>query len=226
MARATHEIAGQAHWKLSAILRTRRYHSNLEVITLYKAQVLSYIEASTAAIAHAPDFFLAQVDRVQIRLLDELGVTHTAALLEYKLAPIRSRRDIALLGLIHRSNLQQAPPQFSEFFFLRPSDSVDGPRQWRLSPQAHNMQVFDAINGSHTRIMERSSLGLVYAYNALPQQLVDLQLVKLFQKKLQAGLLRMAQQGVANWANAFRGGVRSMKPATFQSFFQPTGSAV
>ena len=155
MARAIHEIAGQAHWKLSTILRTRRFHSTKEIILLYKAQVLSYIEASTAAVAHAPAFFLSQLDFVQQRLLQDLNLSPEVALLDYRLAPLKYRRDMALLGLIHRICTKQAPPQFLEFIRPRPIDAVDGPRQWRLDSCAHSRQMLDLIDGRHSRAMER-----------------------------------------------------------------------
>ena len=39
-----------------------------------------------------------------------------AALHEFNLAPLESRRDMAMLGLIHRTLLGQGPPQFQQWF--------------------------------------------------------------------------------------------------------------
>ena len=72
----------------------------------------------TPAIYHAPAFFLQSIDRIQETFLNELGVTAFEALSEYNLAHLSSRRDISMLGLIHRVVLGKAPSQFSKFFYV------------------------------------------------------------------------------------------------------------
>ena len=67
--------------------------------------VLSYMEARTPAIHHAPDFFLAPLDRVQNDFLEQIGLDATQALLTYNLAPLATRRDISMLGFLHRVSL-------------------------------------------------------------------------------------------------------------------------
>ena len=62
-------------------------------------------------------------------------------------------------------------------------------------------------------------LGLVYTYNALPQRVVDLIPVKLFQRKLQASLQRLAHKEDPNWSDLFRGGVKRMQASSFQEIF-------
>ena len=90
------------------MLRCRLHFSIGELIQTYKTQVLSTIEAATPAIYHAPPFFLGAVDRVQDRLLEELELTSLDSLAHFNLAPLSSRRDMSMLGLIHRVVLGEA----------------------------------------------------------------------------------------------------------------------
>ena len=76
---------------------------------LYKAQVVSYVETSTPAIFHASPNVLEPVDRVQRRLLRELKLSEVDALLNFRLAPLPSRRDMAMLGVVHKVTLGPPP---------------------------------------------------------------------------------------------------------------------
>ena len=67
----------------------------------YKQQVLSYIEYRSAAIYHATSTNLNRLDKLQDKFLRDLGITRGAALVDFSLAPLSMRRDIALLGLLH-----------------------------------------------------------------------------------------------------------------------------
>ena len=80
--------------------------------------MLSYIEYRTAAIYHACSTSLAVLESVQTKLLEAAGVTELEALLNFRLAPLSARRDMALLGLIHRTVLGKGPLQFKQFFQL------------------------------------------------------------------------------------------------------------
>ena len=74
-----------------------------ELVTTYKAKVLSYVESRTPAIYHATDTTLKQLEAMQNRVLRELDVRAKDALLEWSLAPLSTRRDVAMLGVIHRA---------------------------------------------------------------------------------------------------------------------------
>ena len=86
------------------------------MIHLYKAQVLSYVEYRTVAIYHACDTHLVHIDRMQTRFLKELDVSPEQALVEFHLAPLSTRRDIAMLGMVHRAALGKGPSQLHQFF--------------------------------------------------------------------------------------------------------------
>eukprot|EP00959_Pyramimonas_sp_CCMP1952_P191942 4013372-Pyramimonas_sp.AAC.1 len=42
-----------ASWRLYSLLRTRQFHSDAELVGLYKAHILSYISYRTSAVSHA-----------------------------------------------------------------------------------------------------------------------------------------------------------------------------
>ena len=104
-------VATEAGWRLKALLRTRRHFTTPELVRLYKAQILSFIESSTPALLHAAPTTLSGIDRVQARFLREVGLSELQALVDYRLAPLASRRGMAMLGLLHRVNLGKAPTQ-------------------------------------------------------------------------------------------------------------------
>ena len=88
------------------------------MVNLYKSKVGSYIESKTAAIYHASTILLNRVDNIQVQFLRQLGLTELNALCEFRLAPLNCRRDMAILGLIHRTVLGLGPSQFSNYFKL------------------------------------------------------------------------------------------------------------
>ena len=110
------ELVSEASWKLASILRSGRFFTDGELVTLYKSQLLSYLEYRTAAIYHACNTGLAPLDSFQDRFLSEIGISDADALFHFNLAPLRCRRDIAMLGLIHRTTLGQGPPHFQQWF--------------------------------------------------------------------------------------------------------------
>ena len=104
-------------------------------------------------------------------------------MLEYGLAPLRLRRDIAMLGVIQRSVLGKGPTQFAEFFVLIAENHAA--QRTRQCTRRHNKQLVDVREGRYLEIVKRSALGLIAVYNLLPQKLVDEDAVCNFQKMLQ-----------------------------------------
>ena len=116
---------------------------------------------------HATGSVLNRLDAIQSRFLKDIGVDEVTALSEFRLAPLALRRDIAMLGVIHRTMLGKGPPQFKEFF-KRQGESLHDPRKDCRAP-----------------VIKRSALGLVVIYNMLPPQDVKAKSVSIFQKSLQ-----------------------------------------
>ena len=61
------------------------------------------------------------VDRILRRFLREIGLSERDAILEFNLAPLHVRRQIAALGILHRRVLGQAPAAIADLLpFARP----------------------------------------------------------------------------------------------------------
>lgn len=117
-------------WRIHNILRNRRFYTDSEIILFYKSHVLSYIEYRTAAFHFASSSALAPLDAAQSRLLRAVHISDFDALMYFWLAPLGTRRDMSMLGIIHRSVLGKRPPLPHQFFRL---DSTAPPHS-RSSP--------------------------------------------------------------------------------------------
>ena len=100
MVDAIHGLVGVAFWKMGSILRTQRSFTDGKFVNLYKSKFLSYSEYRTLAIYDACHGVFAFWDSFQERFLRELGLTAEEALFDFSLAPLRCRRDIAMLGVL------------------------------------------------------------------------------------------------------------------------------
>ena len=109
---AIEDLVGEMRWRVRSILRVQRYHSVTGIINLYKAKVLSYAEYRTAAVYHACVSLLDKIDNVQRSFLNDIGINELTAFMDFNLAPLNLRRDIAMLGLIHRTVFGQGTQHF------------------------------------------------------------------------------------------------------------------
>ena len=75
----------------------QRYHRVTGIINLYKADVLSYAEYPAAAVYHACVSLRDAVDQVQRSFSNYVGVDDLSAFIDFNLAPLNLRRDIAML---------------------------------------------------------------------------------------------------------------------------------
>ena len=100
---AVQKLVNEVRWKVKTLLKSARYHTVAELVTLYKGKVLGYIEYRTPAIYHATDTVLKKLDKVQQHFLRQVGLTEKDALLKWNSVPLATRRDVAMLGLIHRT---------------------------------------------------------------------------------------------------------------------------
>ena len=185
MANAVSELVSSAGWKLRTLLRTRRFYTDADLVVLYKAHLLSYLEYRTPALYHATRAVINRLDAVQHRFLRDVGVDDVPALVHFHLAPLSTRRDIAMLGLIHRAVLGKGPSQFAEFF--------------RRDLQ-HSMKLVDPRASSRSPLIKRSALGLVAVYNLLPHKVVCEKSVSAFQKGLQELIKSFVVTGHPKWS--------------------------
>ena len=199
MAEAAAEISREGGWRVSALLKPRRFFKLDELMRLYKSQVLSYLENATPAIYHAADSHLDLIDRVQRRFLREVGLSESDALEHFCLAPLSSRRCMAMLAVLHRITLNIAPPQLCNLF---PCANVPvRSARTRLESLRHSKQFLE--RRASTDVFQRSLFGLVRVYNMLPQSVVDVPSVRIFQGLLQDGLRRAAQAHISKWPDLF-----------------------
>ena len=194
---AVHETAVSCGWKLQTMMRSERFFSGAELVDLYKAHVLSFVEYRTAAVYHASTKVLNELDAVQRRMMRVAGITELEPLFVFNLAPLRTRRDIAMLGVIHRAALGLGPVQLQRFF-RRAREGVVVART-RLQHRRRPRQLVEYRDGQHTEYLKRSALGLVSVYNLLPATVVVVDCVSVFQGALQALVKERALASCEDW---------------------------
>ncbi len=218
---ACRSVATEAGWRLQKLLKSRRYFTTPELVHLYKAQVLSFIESSTPGLYHAAASVLDRVDRVQRRFLREVGLNERTALCDFRLAPLPSRRDMAMLGVLQKVALGIAPIQLAALFPLRGSVAehryAHRMRHWR---PLHSRQLHSHVTFNTSETMRRSLFGLVNCYNLLPQKAVGFHQVKSFQRSLQNALKTLAlRNNDANWCKLFSSGWRALSRTELDTLF-------
>ena len=107
------------------------------------------------------------------------------ALVKFHLAPLPTRQDLAMLGLIHSTILGKGPIQSIEFF--------------RRDPH-HSAKLVDPRATLRSPLIKRSALGLVAIYNYLPYNIVCTKTVSAFQKGLQELIKSLAVTGHPQWS--------------------------
>ena len=196
-----HDVAVRANWKLSTLLRAKRFFNTDALVCMYKSQVLPTLEFPTPAVYHCSATTLDELDKVQKRFLRAVDLTAEDALLLCNLAPLQTRRDMATLGLIHRTVLGEGAEHFQKWFFR---DTRPGHRySTRLQDNKHNKQLYDYLDGTHSELLRRSALGLTRTYNSLDQETVNAKTVPAFQRALQKALKNKVRRGEPNWENAY-----------------------
>ena len=88
MADAISELVSAASWKLRTLIRTRRFYIDADLVVLYKAHLLSFLEYRTPAIYHATRACLLRLDAIQGRFLKDIAVDEVTALVRFHLAPL------------------------------------------------------------------------------------------------------------------------------------------
>ncbi len=150
--------------KVKAILATRNLYDARAMFQQFKTHVLCLLEQSAGAIYHASETHLASLDSVQTRFVHEMGLSEVDAFLHYNLAPLKLRRDIAVLGLLHKIQLGEAHPDF-ERLFPKYSDFQPAART-RTAARRHGRQFQEFTGNSY--YFNHSMFGAIRIYNLLP----------------------------------------------------------
>ena len=106
-----------------------------------------------------------------------------SALMHFNLAPLQMRRDIAMLGVLHRAALGEVPPQLKELFQWRPGS-------YMLADRFHGRPMHPLV--------KRSVWALVPVYNKLGSGAQKICNVKLFQQYLQERVKTLITKNLAD----------------------------
>ncbi len=197
---AIRECAQEGSWKLRTLMRTRHVHSTPELVLLFKSHILSYLEYRTPGVYHAAISVLEPIDRVLQSFLRQISVSEIDALMAFNLAPLCSRRDIAMLGIVHRAVLGRGPPHFSQWF------STESEQEFRRSVRQtrNSVRPLKCLPpGRGLAIFKRSAFGLIDVYNLLPNRIVSCDDVKGFQGALSELMRQVASTGNPHWQSLF-----------------------
>ena len=96
------KILSQARPKIRAILRTKPHYNVAELITQFKTHIWGIMETHNGGIFHASNHLVDRFDASQRHFLENLGVDERYAFLEHNFAPPSLRRNIGVLGLLHK----------------------------------------------------------------------------------------------------------------------------
>ena len=173
-------VVGRAGSRLKMLLRVRAFYSTAHLIMLYKCHILPFLESGTTAFYHAAPSILNLLDDIQLQFLESISVSKEDALLTHNLAPLRVRRDIMMLGILHRIVLGIGPRPFHDL--IKMSNSTLLHHGFRLDRPLHNKQLQDCVTCNSLVILKRSLFGLVTVYNRLDQNVVDSRSVEIFPK--------------------------------------------
>ena len=168
--------------------------SYAELVGLFKAHRLSYLEYRSPAVYHAASSTLLPLNNVLSSFLKKVGICEVDALIHFKLAPLASRRDVAMLGAIHRAVLGEGPPQLRAFFTL---DSSNLRRSSLYNP--HGKQLECNFGSKPLYTLSRSILGLRRMSNTLSARIFSCKNVRSLQSALQQLLFSQAVLKVPNW---------------------------
>ena len=145
---------------------------------------------------HAAPGLLEKVDGAQNTFPRELDLSPADAFLNHAFAPPSLRRNVGILGLLHKRVLGKCHPSFDR---LLPwwTTRFSEPRG-----QGHTKQLYGhGVEISHHQaIFQRSIFGMVDVYNDLPQQVVDSCSVSSFQHCLMHIISTRCKLEDVNWA--------------------------
>ena len=189
--------------KLNAILATRHLYDLHGMFQQYKSHILCLLEQSAAAIYHAASTHLELLDRVQKRFLNSIGMSEESAFLDFNLAPLQLRRDIGVLGLLHKVQLGEAHPDFSLLFQKAVHTSTS---RTRLDTRRHRKQFCEVFGC--TDYFNRSVFAATRVYNVLPEYVINASSVTMFQSFLTKDARVACRSGSKRWHGMYNNRLR------------------
>ena len=175
MQAAIDAIVAHVRPKIKALLRTRGFYDHANMFAQYKTHIWGYTEYHNGAIFHAAATELAKLERLQRHYVHELSLTEESAFLYYNFAPPTLRRDIGILGFLHKRVLGECHNAIALMFPFIP-----------VALPWHNKQLDSHMYECTCRLglFQKSVFSMVHVYNRLPQYVVDQDSVSKFQTEL------------------------------------------
>ena len=212
---AIEAIRNKAMPRLQASLSAVRELGQIPATQLYTSQVRSVLECFTPAIYHAEKGFLNRLDDVQNKLLKFLNITPEEAILNYNMAPLPMRRDMAMLGLLFKIAHKKAPTPFQKLFRKvgKPTEEEQQNTLWEIVQHiehkmkrrigSHELTLDESYKISNNR--EKNSLwGLVRVFNCIPIGIIERETkVQRFQTKLSDYAKEQASRTREHWQQIF-----------------------
>ena len=199
---AINATMAKARPKVTSLLRMRGFFSFSDMINQYKTHIWSFTEYVNGCIYHAAPTHLEKFDRLQEHFLHELQSNASHAFKQENFAPPTLRRDIAMLGLIHKRVLGLAHPAFERLLPFHPSNFYVANAGNPFI--RHNKQIYNHNREcSNNALFQRSIFGLVYLYNTLPQRIIDKDSISTFQSELTFIAKRRCRAGTDGWQFSF-----------------------
>ena len=165
----------------------------------YKTHIWELIECHAGAFFHVVSSLLLKIAQVQESFLHKLDLSNRDAFLKFNFAPTILRRNIGVLGFLHKRVLGLSHPSIEK---LLPwyAQRFDEPRNL-----GHNKQLYGhSVEISHQRsLFNRSIFAMVDIYNNLPQEIVDASSVKIFQSLLTKVAKERCLRGDPDWTMSF-----------------------
>ena len=186
-------ILKRARPKSQMLLRSRPYYSDTDMMLQFKTHILGILESNIGGIYHATQTFLAPLDRVVTTFVHALDIEVDIAFLQFNLAPLALRRDIAMLGFLHKCNLPNAHPHIRRLF-----------PPMGATRDTHDRSIWNILNFEmgptfHAEVLRRSIFHLTHVYNALPQNIASINDVSQFQHALTHIARHKCSQHHPNW---------------------------
>ena len=121
MQNAVDKMLTQIRPKVKAILRTRAFYAEKYLIAQFKTHIWGLMECHNGGIFHASTTVLEKLDAVHYKFLRDIGIHPNEAFLNFNFGPPNLRRNIGILGLLHKRVLGLSHPMF-QFLLPFPSD--------------------------------------------------------------------------------------------------------
>ena len=104
------------------------------------------MECHNGGIFHAATYILDKIDAVHYGFLEKLEISAEEAFLNFNFAPPKLRRDIGILGMLHKRVLGLSHPVFQDLFpFVR--NATEGGLL-----NGHNKQLYSRLSEAHLQL--------------------------------------------------------------------------